>query len=181
MQQSRCSAKVGWKVHLVATSLVRALPYQISCRWKPPKRAWMIAGTTAGESFGIFLPLIFLRGLGVLAASLTVITIYQTSSSYDDTQRIYRSIKIFHFPSPPIAEVAPSLLGVCLACVLPLCPSGRCWMAGLWSGRPPPGWSRDWGFWSQMAPEERSVLPTSRTPQYPSAETEKFIEQVKNR
>lgn len=173
--------KVGWKVHLVAISSVRALPYQISCRWKLPKRAWMIAGTTARELFGIFLPLIFLRGFGVLAASRTLITIYQTSSSHDDTQCMYRSIKMFHFPSPPIAEVAPSWVRVRLACVLPLCPSGRCWMADLWSGRPPPGWSKDWGFWSQMAPGERSVPPTSRTLLYPSEETEKFIEQVKTR
>lgn len=50
----------------------------------------------------------------------------------------------------------------------PLCPSGRCWRAGRWTGRPPPGWSRGWGFVSPWPPEVRSVPPTSKTLPFPS-------------
>lgn len=172
MQQSRCLAKVGWKVHFVATLLVRALAYQISRRWKPPRQAYMIAETTAGESVQLFYLLIFLCRLATLAASCTRISISQTSQSYD-TQRIYRPIECSTFQVYRFQNcIYLYRRATCALCVLPLCPSGRCWMAGLWSERPPPGWSRDWGFWSQMAPGGRSVPLTSRTPLCPSEETE---------
>lgn len=54
------------------------------------------------------------------------------------------------------------------AYALPLCPWGHCWRAGLWTGRQPPGWSRDWGFLSLLAPEAHSEPPTSKNPLCPS-------------
>jgi len=66
----------------------------------------------------------------------------------------------------PISECVP--FWWLFARVLPLCPWCHCWRAGRWTGRQPPGWSRDWGFSSPSAPEAHIGPPTSRTPLYPS-------------
>lgn len=53
-------------------------------------------------------------------------------------------------------------------CYLLLCPWGHCWMAGQWTGRQPPGWSRGWGFSSLSAPEAQTEPLTSKSHLCPS-------------